>query len=295
MSSTLWTRQGPAIITPRSPVVRPRWPFTVNRDSPQAEGLEAWYAMSPSGGEDAHDLIDGNTNTSTYASAFSPPNWIGTDFGPVVDMLGRNTEFFDATSNFTATDGVSKMTAVGWALQAASPNAYAQILHHFSATNTEWHLGAGGAARGDEDDMFCRVGTGQGWGTGDVIVTDTWNHYAMVFDGDLSGDSNRLKVYFNGVQQTLTFTGGVPATVPTIATPLSIGVEASVPARTWKGSIADARIYTKALSPQVIYQMWSPSARWQLYYEIGRVYYSFPLAAAPSTKVLTIHEIIFRP
>jgi hypothetical protein len=35
----------PAIITPWRGVQRPPWPFAVNRDSPQAEGLFAWWPV----------------------------------------------------------------------------------------------------------------------------------------------------------------------------------------------------------------------------------------------------------
>jgi hypothetical protein len=39
-----------------------------------------------------------------------------------------------------------------------------------------------------------------------------WNHYLMTFDGSQTGNSNRLKFYWNGVNQTLTFSGTIPAT-----------------------------------------------------------------------------------
>jgi len=48
---------------------------------------------------------------------------------------------------------------------------------------------------------------------GQVAFTNTdWCHIAMVYDGSLSGNSNRLKAYINNVQQSLTFTGTIQAT-----------------------------------------------------------------------------------
>jgi hypothetical protein len=40
-----------------------------------------------------------------------------------------------------------------------------------------------------------------------------WNHIAMVFNGTLSGDANRIKGYLNGIQISLSFSGngGIPA------------------------------------------------------------------------------------
>jgi len=39
----------------------------------------------------------------------------------------------------------------------------------------------------------------------------------MIYDGSLSGNSNRLKVYINNVQQSLTFTGTIQATTPNLS------------------------------------------------------------------------------
>ena len=53
---------------------------------------------------------------------------------------------------------------------------------------------------------------------GQVAFTNTdWCHIAMIYDGSLSGNSNRLKVYINNVQQSLTFTGTIQATTPNLS------------------------------------------------------------------------------
>jgi hypothetical protein len=39
-----------------------------------------------------------------------------------------------------------------------------------------------------------------------------WNHLALVFDGTQSTNATRLKMYFNGTQETLSFSGTIPAT-----------------------------------------------------------------------------------
>ena len=44
------------------------------------------------------------------------------------------------------------------------------------------------------------------------ITLNNWQHVSMVYDGNESGNANRLKVYLNGVQESLTFTGTIPAT-----------------------------------------------------------------------------------
>lgn len=40
-----------------------------------------------------------------------------------------------------------------------------------------------------------------------------WNHYAYVFDGTQTGNTNRIVVYINGTSQTLTFNNNVPSSI----------------------------------------------------------------------------------
>ena len=61
----------------------------------------------------------------------------------------------------------------------------------------------------------------QGWFDYSTVINAgelfTWG---IVFDGSLSGNANRLKLFINGVQQTLTFDVTVDAILPTTAVPV---------------------------------------------------------------------------
>ena len=52
---------------------------------------------------------------------------------------------------------------------------------------------------------------------------DGYYTWMVVYNGKLSGNANRLKLYRDGVQQTLVFTGTVPATLPSTINRLDIG------------------------------------------------------------------------
>lgn len=41
-----------------------------------------------------------------------------------------------------------------------------------------------------------------------------WNYWSLVYDGTQTGNANRLKVYLNAAAQSLTFTGTIPASIP---------------------------------------------------------------------------------
>ena len=47
-----------------------------------------------------------------------------------------------------------------------------------------------------------------------VLNINQWYHIAMVFDGNGAGNSDRMKIYVNGNEQTLSFTGTMPSTSP---------------------------------------------------------------------------------
>lgn len=52
--------------------------------------------------------------------------------------------------------------------------------------------------------------------TGTVPISySTWHRIAVVFDGLQTGNANRVKMYVDGVQQTVTFVGTFPASLPT--------------------------------------------------------------------------------
>jgi parallel beta-helix repeat protein len=90
---------------------------------------------------------------------------------------------------------------------------------------------------------------------GSFNFSDTqWHHLSVVFDGTLSGDANRLKIYMDGVQQSLTFggSGGVPATTYSTAADFCLGGAGPYPYGIINGSIDDVMIFTRPLSSEEI-------------------------------------------
>lgn len=67
------------------------------------------------------------------------------------------------------------------------------------------------------------TGAISGYETSTPFTTGTWFHLVVVYDGSQSGNANRLKMWLNGVSQTLTFSGTIPATNTSSTDPLYIG------------------------------------------------------------------------
>ena len=82
-----------------------------------------------------------------------------------------------------------------------------------------------------------------------ITQNDTdWHLATLVFDGTLTGDANRLKLYLDGVQQTLgSFNRQVPASTTTVAQTFYIGAT-DCGQMNDAGSIDDVRVYNRALS-----------------------------------------------
>jgi hypothetical protein len=78
-----------------------------------------------------------------------------------------------------------------------------------------------------------------------VLPLNTWTHVAMVFDGTAATNAARLKLYINGVQKTLTFSGTIPAYTENNNTPLLVG-------KGVVGRFDDIRIWDKAISGNTI-------------------------------------------
>ena len=83
-----------------------------------------------------------------------------------------------------------------------------------------------------------------------TFPVDTWVHVAYVYDGSQSGNADRLKLYINGVEKTLSFSGTVEATTPSsLSLPLDIGRRGYGGGTFYEyGAIDDMGIWTRALT-----------------------------------------------
>jgi len=78
-----------------------------------------------------------------------------------------------------------------------------------------------------------------------------YRHFVAVFDGSQTGNSNRLKMYENGVQQSLLFSGTIPNITTATGTEFEIGAIKYNSYYT-SSSVSTIQIYNRALSAQEI-------------------------------------------
>jgi hypothetical protein len=149
----------------------------------------------------------GDLNVFDGASALSILLWMNPD------ALISGQTFFGK---------VNILDAIGWYLQANTTSPFSGIFVGITTSD------------------FGEVGSG-------MLVTRQWDFHAMVYDGTLTGNANRLKYFRNGSQQTLTFVGTIPATTQTSAYSVRAGTTED------SFNFADAKLaqvlmYSRALS-----------------------------------------------
>jgi len=90
---------------------------------------------------------------------------------------------------------------------------------------------------------------------GTVAFTSTdWNHISLVFNGSGTGNSNRLKAYINGEEQSLTYTGTIPSATGNLSgTAFQIGKYLT---DHFEGSMCDFKIFNSALTEAQVQELY---------------------------------------
>lgn len=148
----------------------------------------------------------------------------------------------------------NQMTVSLWANQNSLTPADALASKWYYNTQGSWAIQTGNSdasqlqvfIANSLDDLGDNNGlTSSGaWSTG-------WHHVVFTFDGTGSSNSERLKIYIDGVQQTLSFNGTIPSTIQNSDTNLRIGDFGNLH-RYWNGDIDEVRISTNAQTPDWI-------------------------------------------
>lgn len=87
-----------------------------------------------------------------------------------------------------------------------------------------------------------------------TLVAGQWDHYAMVYAGGGAANADRLKIYKNGADLSLTFTGTIPTTLGDAGTDvLTIGATSSG-ASAYDGKFSHVKAWTAALTAAEIRQ-----------------------------------------
>lgn len=146
----------------------------------------------------------------------------------------------------TQLNNVAAFTVEGWAKQTTNTDTET-IFYKAADASNDIQLSTNGGT------MYVEVGNGSdSYGTwaaySATITTDTWFHWAIVYDGAGGTDADRLKLYINGntTPIVLAFTGTIPAT--TSSSLSAVDAYLSAATSPFGGLMDEVRIWSVARS-----------------------------------------------
>jgi hypothetical protein len=239
----------------------PSSPFTINSSSPQAVGLSHWWP----GAFNYDDYV-----TSVSATPIGDVSLGVTDSVKAFLLPGDPTNSLDYIDcdNLADTQGLSLLTVSAWFYTGTLEGGAEANGQRYVFGNEGFNSGFMLRLHTSDDKMYWYVySSGYKYAvTPDAILANTWYHATCVYDNTATS-TEQLKLYINGVQVATGSSGG--GVIADSSSAFGIGA-APFWTRTWLGSIRDVRIYSGlVLTPELIYQIWEPSTRWDLYLNKG--------------------------
>lgn len=213
--------------------------------------LDAGNVLSyPGTGTTWFDLSLNNNNGTLINS----PTYITANGGSI--LFNGNNQFVEIPSSNIPLNNVSQFSYSAWVkFNAKSPGNAFFSYGLVNSFNTDILF-----AWFQTNEIFFQVNNGSD-GSGVATYTyspfNTWINISVVYNGNLTGNSNRLKVYINGNEVSLVFTYTVQSTTASILNPLCrLGIYASDNTNEWgiNGNIATTLLYNRALTSQEVLQ-----------------------------------------
>jgi hypothetical protein len=188
--------------------------------------------------------ITWNGNNGTLTNFGSQTIWNGDNGGSIV-FDGTNKYVSVAKQNYFV--GVTQFSMCAWMKRTLSSTLIVISQVESLSNDISFELWSDGYA-------YFEVGNGSN-SYGRVLNSSTsWQFLSMVYNGTLVGNSNRLKGYINGVEQTLDFGATtIPATTGTVNANFILGSYLSG-LNYGSGNISNVQTYNRALSASEVLQ-----------------------------------------
>ena len=193
--------------------------------------LELYLPFNEINGSRCADL-SGNRNTG-----------IATGTTIVDGVFGKCRSFDGSVDYITSpglTGGLTKLTMFMWTKRSATDKAMGMVYH-----------GATGQAElliFTNSKLYGEIGaTTDDWVNHSIAADTNWHFVGLIFDGSKTGNTNRIKLYIDGVLLTPTSEAGTIGAATVDYSSLLIGERDST------GLIDEPHIYTRALSADEMY------------------------------------------
>jgi len=258
-------------------LVRPLWPFTVNRDSPQAQGLMRWWPLGYFGAGNEKDLVAGHELTNTGSTQVVSPGYL-----QVARNFASDTQWLK--SSYTPITGYPLSLAAHFVDGNDSQNRTILSINNGSS-------GTGAIEHSLRTDATSRVVVAATDNATQTEVTATTSTTIAVLTlghalGVFSSATSR-SAFLNGGGKATNTTSRAASGLTTVSVGAGSGDE--IP---YLGKLADIRLYNRALTDLEAASYFSdPRLSLDLYYPLGRRTWSFgKRAAAASQAPRSMHQ-----
>lgn len=251
----------PGIIVPSRGLVRPQWPYTINRDSPQAQGLEHFWPIR----DESLGLIDLAGGNQVYLNSTA-----GTATKSTLrfdEIHGPMTLFYDQVYNviYTSLPTGQVITDGAVALWVEWRAGISSVLPFWYGANAVSlnHFGFYG-------DCYCS------------ILREDRPQILLPFPL-VDRQIYSLVINKKGSDWRLWVNGRTNGNVP-VSTSITINrATLGTPVAAATNACAEFRIYNRALTDSEIWQLYDPRTRWDLYYPLNRRTFFIPASVQAQT------------
>jgi hypothetical protein len=231
--------------------IKPVWPFEVNWDSPQAQGLVAWWPGFLTNATITRELIrwrnDGTLAANTTYVGDAEQRWAWNFISSSTSMITCGTDARLEPAN---------VRAVSFWCRFASVAGFQNLARYEESSLRGWRI--------DKNDahhlraVWMTSGSAQSNQYEAILGTaNVWKHVLVEF----SSSGAILKIYVDGISGTL-IDPGIGMSASTGGLYLGNDAGGTLP---FIGRMADARIYAVAPAAATVWQMYAPQSRFDLY------------------------------
>lgn len=240
----------------------PNVPFELNTDSPQAEGLVAWWPTLASAGAGVLRDLSGYGNDAPFPGGAANPTWtVSPEIGSVLEFDG---------ADFVET-GVTRVGDTGLFCDAGEQ--FTVVVWHRPVGQGKTILARAGGVAGNRTFHLY-----SSWGSVSTVLrggaADLWaiaTPAGILYCIAVTWDGSTAIGYVNGVAESAGLVVG--AAVEEGAEEIVLGDRTSNGAAdfalTAGSQLGETSVYDRALSPALIWQM-AHDARWELYRPLTR-------------------------
>src|SRR5665213_2163635 len=212
-------------------------------------GLIGWWPFTGNANDSSGNGNNGTVNGATLTTdRFGSPNsaysFNGIDnyinCGNITAMNGLQQLSISAW--FNATSNIHNSRIIGKEQIANSTDGFDLQFDTNTGNNLATNVRTSGSSAGIDSTLIT-------WGQ--------WYNVVVVFDGNATGNSNRFKMYINGLEDTLGYFGIIPTSTSTNNFECWIGGNYAVATDApWNGKLDDIGIWSRALTQAEITQLY---------------------------------------